>query len=297
MDFDVDDYTTTFYDFNHPADTVARIGQFIRDTSSFQPKRVVVDSERITQTRLIYDYIRDRRPQRIDILHFSLLTLRTDFFQVLRQSPHTKVRLLLLNPDRAANYGLQGAHADNVHETARQVRILPETTRGYNEPCPTVGLWYYDHEPSAAAVMIDERMVQLGWYLRDPGDSPNRDLLVHGHNQPGILFSGEAAQQVLPKMHAHFLSVLAWAQLAHEDWAAVGPKRDELLTEWQHIRSRGRSSHRTRDPRFNDFSLCVSVMPSLLRASSRRRMTSVGNLMVSSLRRWTPSLHLTGQTA
>ena len=41
----------------------------------------------------------------------------------------------------------------------------------------------------------------------------------------------------------------------------------------------------TRDPRFNDFSLCVSVMPPLRRASSRRRLTSVGNPRVSSLRR------------
>jgi hypothetical protein len=37
----------------------------------------------------------------------------------------------------------------------------------------------------------------------------------------------------------------------------------------------------TRDPRFNDFSLCVCVMPPLLRASSRRRMTSVGNPRIS----------------
>ena len=46
-----------------------------------------------------------------------------------------------------------------------------------------------------------------------------------------------------------------------------------------------RAAAPTRDPRFNDFSLCVSVMPPLLRASSRRRLTSVGNPRVSSLRR------------
>ena len=46
-----------------------------------------------------------------------------------------------------------------------------------------------------------------------------------------------------------------------------------------------RAAAPTRDPRFNDFSLCVSVMPPLLRASSRRRLTSVRNPTVSSLRR------------
>lgn len=240
LDFDVDDYPTTFYDLDQPAEAIARIGQFIHDTGSFQPERVAVASERITQTGLICDYIRDRRPERVDILHFSLLALRHDLFQVLRQSPDTKVRLLLHDPMRATNYGVPDTHADNTRLTAREVRILPETTTLYDEPCPTVGLWYYDHEPSIAAVMIDDQIVQLGWYLRDRGASPNGELRVHGHNQPGILLSGEAAQRVFAKMHSHFLSVWASARLADDEWGVVGPRRDELLTEWHHIRSRRR---------------------------------------------------------
>jgi hypothetical protein len=65
-------------------------------------------------------------------------------------------------------------------------------------------------------------------------------LRVRGHNQPGVLLS-EAAQRLLPKVRAHFLSVLASARLAHDDWGVVGPKRDELLAEWRELRITARA--------------------------------------------------------
>ena len=73
--------------------------------------------------------------------------------------------------------------------------------------------------------------------------------------------------------------------LLRQNCARFAPHAEGCWPLRRHKKVNSSAAAPTRDPRFKDFSLCVSVMPPLLRASSRRRLTSVGNPRVSSLRR------------
>jgi hypothetical protein len=249
--FDTYGFPTESYDLSNPEIMKERLIKFARKISGFQRETVLVDAERTRQTRLICNYVRNHKPARIDILHFSLLAVRNDLFDAIKQTPETVIRVLLLHPDSARNYGTR-IHADVVRETQDLVRRLSEYTSTYREQCPTVGLWYYRHEPSVAVILIDESLVQLGWYLRDPVDLSVSDrnalegypnVIVHGHDRPSVLVRGEVVQRVLPSMRAHFISVFRAAELADPEWGVVGPKRAELLAEWEQIKC-GRSGAR-----------------------------------------------------
>jgi hypothetical protein len=234
--YDADDYDTATYDFGAERAEAARqrIEKFARDNRYFQPATLKAAPKRLDQTREIYEYIEENRPTRIDILQFSLLCLR-DLFETLRRSPHTMVRLLLLHPERASEYGLGPEQGGDVRESQRMVKNLPEIARIHGGECPNVGLWYYRHEPSIAVVMIDQSLIQLGWYLRDPTAADPGKLRVQGHDQPGVIAGGEHARALLPKMQLHFQSVLRNAELIH----LVGPRSGEFRLEWEALKQKG----------------------------------------------------------
>jgi hypothetical protein len=94
--------------------------------------------------------------------------------------------------------------------------------------------------------MIDDRLVQLGWYFRNPtrqlpaGPDGASGLALHvkGDDQPGVLVLEGEAQKLLPHIQVHFQCVLREAEPADEIYAFTGERKEELLEEWRRLRSR-----------------------------------------------------------
>ncbi len=205
-----------------------------------------IKNERWRQTLEICDYIQKNRPKRIDILQLSLTALWSlDFWATFTECRDVKVRILLMQPDLAARYALRQWHRQAVLRVADQIRQI-EIENSKNPNRPTVGIWYYNHDPSVAAIIVDEDVIQLGWYFvhSDPDHAPL--LHVSGHDSPGLLAFGSEAKLLLPKVRAHFDSVLAGIR---DEPLLFGPQRTELADEWRDLQQRrSPSGPADRDP-------------------------------------------------
>ena len=157
------------------------------------------------------------------------------------------------SPTRAVRAPSRRDRARCSRPTSRMPR------RGSTEP--TAAVRRFRNRRSSASSPHPETAVRLGRSACEDIGNVRRitPLARHPEESAGRFFDGTALDLLLtPKAAGHFAAT-----------------RRSIL----------RAAAPTRDPRFNDFSLCVSVMLPLLRASSRRRLTSVGNPRVSSLRR------------
>jgi hypothetical protein len=224
--YDVDDYYTEPYDFGNPSGAIDAIENFAQRTGLGRPT-LQVDAQRTAQTKALCHFIVEKRPRRVDILQVSLVAMRESLFPALWKSPETIVRVLLLHPDYAVKrYG--GLCRDDVLETAKLVKNLPDRTRKFaprpTPPCPTVGLWYYKYEPGVSAVIVDDKLLQLGWYLREPSPTPEEEMCVKGSTQPGLLAWDKDALTLIEPIRDHFLTVLHAAE-----WVlGVGDRQEEL---------------------------------------------------------------------
>lgn len=224
--YDVDDYYTKPYDLRNPSEAIEAIEDFAQRTGLGRPT-LQVDAQRTAQTELLCNYIGEKKPQRVDILHVSLVAIRQSLFPALWKSPETLVRVLLLHPDYAAKrYG--GLCRDDILETAKLVKNLPDRTLRFaprpTPPCPTAGLWYYKSEPGVAAVIVDDKLLQLGWYLREPSPIPGEEMCVKGSTQPAVLAWEKDALTLIEPIRNHFLTVLRAAE-----WVVgVGARQKEL---------------------------------------------------------------------
>ena len=168
LKYDVDDYYTEPYQIEDPDPAIEAIEVFAQRAGLGQPT-LRADVVREHQTERLRTHIAERKPRRVDILHVALVAIKAKFEEILWQSPETIVRVLLLHPDSAAKYG-EGCRED-VLAAVKLVKSLPEKTRNYRPtgtPCSTVGLWFYKHEPGVSAVIVDDELVQLGWYCENP---------------------------------------------------------------------------------------------------------------------------------
>ena len=232
--YDVDDYYTQPYDLEKPTPAIEAIER-LAEKMGFDKPTLQVDATRKFQTRLVCNHIVEKKPKRVDILQFSMLALREDLFEALWKSPDTVVRLLLLHPDYAETYSRYGR--TDILRTEELVRELPDRTRTFaRQPrpaCPTVGLWYYRHPPGAAAVIVDDNLLQLGWYFYEP-DSSSEHICVRGNDQPAVLAWDKDALKLLGPIRDHFSSVLSAAELV----VSVGIGGDNLRSEWEARRQR-----------------------------------------------------------
>ena len=234
--YDIDDRPAFSYDLQRPGDAIQTIERYLAETT-VEGSQLSVVNERYEQTGDICRYIRRNDPRRIDILQFSLRALGQELFEALWECSDVSVRMVLMHPRRARTYAQRQSHADDVKWTENQVRGLADAVTVHRRNQPTVGLWYYSHEPSIAAVIIDQSVVQVGWYFRDPVPGKAHRLKVTGHNRPALLAAGAAARKLLPAIRSHFLSVLGGAEPASPDWGISGPHQDELRAEWEAARS------------------------------------------------------------
>jgi hypothetical protein len=233
--FDVDDYPTCLYDLETPEPAIGAIEAFV-SSKGFALPSVQVAAERRSQTGFILDYIARTRPRKIDILHVSLLSMADEIFLAVGNADAT-IRVLLMHPDEAARYALGKSHTLDILKTEERVRRNPDIAMTYKYACPTVGLWYYRHEPSVAAAIIDDALVQLGWYFREPAPNNPDKVRLAGHTQPSVLAEGDSAHELLPKIRAHFHAVWLYAEPGPPE-CFNGPRGSELLSEWQSLRQR-----------------------------------------------------------
>ena len=224
--FDVDDYYTSPYELTNPEPAIRAIEEFL-NRKGFGTPSLAVTPERYSQTEEICDYIRRNKPKRIDVLHLSLTSAK-ELFDAVRSCPEVVIRLLLMHPDEAARYALGPEHSEDVRRTERVVKRNSQAVLTYGGTAPSVGLWYYRHEPSMAAFIVDETLIQLGWYLREPVPGDSSKMRIHGHTQPGLILRAEYASELLPKVRDHFNAVWVSAEPASLECFS-GPKANDLL--------------------------------------------------------------------
>src|SRR5262245_36002226 len=73
--YDVDDYYTEPYDFGNPSGAIEAIESFAQRTGLGRPT-LQVDAKRTAQTDRLCDYLAEKKPRRVDILHVSLVAIR-----------------------------------------------------------------------------------------------------------------------------------------------------------------------------------------------------------------------------
>jgi hypothetical protein len=233
--FDVDDYPTRPYNLDRPEAARRDIRKFL-SSNGFGNPELKVSAGRGQQTREISEYIRRNMPARIDVLHLSGYTLAKDLLEAV-SDPETTIRLLLMHPEEAARYALGSAHTKHVKETEELVQTKLEHAAEISIDPPTIGLWYYRHEPSVAALTVDDKLVQLGWYLREPVPRDRSKIVVRGFSEPAVWAEGKYAETVYAKIRAHFDAVWMHAEPAPEDCFG-GRRKDQLLSEWNRLRAR-----------------------------------------------------------
>jgi hypothetical protein len=233
--YDVDDYYTSPYDLSRPEAAIKAIETFLNRKGYGTPP-LQATPQRQLQTDMVCDYIRRVRPKRISVLHLSFLAMATSMFQALRSCPNVIVSLLLMHPDEAARYALGAGHSQDVRSTETLLSGIPTAAQVYGFQCPTVGLWYYRHEPSVAAVLIEDDLIQLGWYFREVVPGGPGKLRIRGHDQPAILAEGDSARRLMPKLREHLSAVWSEAEPASED-CFIGPRTEELLGEWKSLKN------------------------------------------------------------
>ncbi|MCW5982698.1 MAG: nucleotide-binding protein [Bryobacteraceae bacterium] len=195
-----------------------------------------VDVERVAQSTAIVDYIATSQPHRINVLHMSGFGIIRELLDASWKCSDLTICLLLMHPDEATKkYGPE--HGENIRLTETTVKRVPECVSKYGYEFPTVGLWYYRHEPGIAVLTIDNALVQLGWYLRAPNPRDPQSLCVQGHNQPSLLAKQDNLRQLLEKVGAHFKAVWREAVPASDE-CFVGPRAAELQSEWHRERDR-----------------------------------------------------------
>jgi len=234
--FNVADYQTATYDLATPGPAIRAIEAFLKQIGFGLPS-VQVSSERKTQTPFLVGYIARIKPRNVDILHLSLVAMADEILNAVGKCPDVTIRLLLMHPDEAARYALRNSHREDVLATERLVKRNLQTALMYEYIRPTIGLWYYRHEPSLAALMIDDALVQLGWYYREPVPGDPTKVRLRGHTEPGVLAEGDTARELLPKIRAHFNAVWLYAEPGPPECFS-GPKANELLEEWESMRQR-----------------------------------------------------------
>jgi hypothetical protein len=232
--YDVDDYDAIRYDISDPEPAQRKLEKSVNKAgvTGFNRGDLETSPVREGQTPAIRKYIENHPPERIDILQCSLLALEP-ILHSFGKCPKALIRVLLMHPEEAPKYASRG-HAKRVQHVEDSLGEMRDGAERDGTPCPNIGLWYYKHEPSVAAIMVDDELIQLGWYLRAfrPGTS---ELAIRGHNQPGLLAIGREAQSLVEPFREYFESVLRTADLK----MCIGPKRDELQKEWQERRSLG----------------------------------------------------------
>jgi hypothetical protein len=201
------------------------------ETGVAPPSVAHLKDERWRQTQDICDYIQKHTTKRIDILQFSLTALWShDFWTTYKNCRDATVRILLMKPERAERrYSLRSRR--DVERVAEQIAEL-DFEQQSDSHRPTVGLWYYDHAPSVAAVIVDEGLIQLGWYLVRPDTAHPERLRVSGHDTPSVMAFGEDVKILLPKIRAHFNQVLAGIK---DQPIVCGPHPEELISEWREL--------------------------------------------------------------
>jgi nucleoside 2-deoxyribosyltransferase len=229
LKYDVDDYYTQPYNLDEPAAAIGSL-QTAAERIGFVRPTLRVDPIRRAQSQLLANHIAEKKPKRVDILQFSMLALRDSLTYGLWRSPTTIVRALLLHPEIADTYSRYGR--DDVLQTTEFVRSLPDKTRRFapspKPPCATVGLWYYRGLPSVAAVIVDDSLIQLGWYFHEPGEDPD-SIIVRGNDQPSVMAWEKDAQKLLEPIRDHFELILSSAE-----WVmGVGAGVDALRSEWE----------------------------------------------------------------
>ena len=226
--FDVDDFQTISYDTNNPEFAQERIGDIVEraKAAEFNKSRLEITSERRGQAEDLCRRIEATRPDRVDILQCSLLALGR-IWDTFWKCPNTLFRLLLMHPAEGVKYGTT-RHAARVQHVAGDLQGMAENAQRERRNCPSIGLWYYRHEPSVAAVIVDDKLIQLGWYLRAPRPGFS-ELVMRGHDQPSVLVVGRQAKPILGPVREHFDDVFRSAELG----LCIGPRADELESEWK----------------------------------------------------------------
>jgi nucleoside 2-deoxyribosyltransferase len=230
--FDVVGYYMVHYDLKKPEVAKLEIEKILRG-KDFGPPQLRVTNERSRQNDLIRDYITHHKPKTIDILQLSLATSMKDIFDSIEVCEDLTMRILLMQPGLAADkYSLKGRHRVDVEITQGRIENIELEWRGMGRSKPpTIGLWYYSHEPSMAALIMDDNFVQLGWYWREPSPIDSKGIRVNGTKAPAVLAESESARELLPKVREHFNAVWKDAELV----CFRGPKQDKLRLAWKAI--------------------------------------------------------------
>jgi hypothetical protein len=145
------------------------------------------------------------------------------------------VRLLLMHPHEAARYALGTHHANDVLQTEHLVRKHVEAVQPYGLNEPTIGLWYFRHEPSVAILAVDDDLLQLGWYFREPVPGDPNKIRVRGNTEPAVLARGEEARTLMSKVRAHFGFVWRHSEPGPAE-CFFDPKVDSLRAGWESLR-------------------------------------------------------------
>ncbi len=203
-----------------------RVAQMTRDGLFDPPAKITPSLKRDIQTDFICKYIEDHHPRSIDVLQTSLIALGDKFFGRLRESSDVMVRILLNHPEYAAGFSLGESHAKDVARVNDQIEAMEKELK-YHSHGPTVGLWHYNHQPSIALLMIDDALLQLGWYLVAPRGK-DLPLRILGNLAPGLIVEGAHVRTLHGSFKQHFERVLAAADMVR----TTGPNARQMKADW-----------------------------------------------------------------
>lgn len=124
------------------------------------------------------EIINKRGAKRIDMIQLSGQTATHLLERAISKNKAANIRLLLLHPSIAGRYNrdsLHEYHLGRIRATLDQIK---------NIKGGRIEIRFYQTEPSVCSVMVDDRIVCLGWYKRYLKDGI---LMIHSHDIPMVI--------------------------------------------------------------------------------------------------------------
>ena len=167
---------------------------------------ITTHTTRLDAYRALEALIDPSSVRRVDLVQFSGQTAIPFLADIIRSSPHAHIRLLLADPAMGSQFDRPGLlnHEQRINATKEQINLLREDS---DAGTIEVEIRHYATPASVSTLVVDDRVVVMGWY-RVYQDAADPTLLhLRGHDLPAVIAQGAPAVALMSLATTHFDSL------------------------------------------------------------------------------------------
>ena len=161
-----------------------------------------VHAEKEEAFRVVCDLLRDRGKgsKKVDLIQFSGQTAIPVLDEIAKSCPHAEIRLLLIDHDYSQQFDDPNFHLHRIKTTEDHIDKLLKP----KYPKLKVSKQKYKTEAGLSAIIVDNWLVSVGWYVVYPDKRVSTGLSIRGHNQAAITAVDAEAPALMAMARSQF---------------------------------------------------------------------------------------------